>query len=169
MLFVPELEVWRPHEEILLGPRSIASVWSTSRWQPQIHEGLEHVGADRLQHGHAFYDLWRRIHDLLGIVRKTRTSQIELKLFALVGRQLGMTEEQLAKIRDCARALSGDQKTVRITCKDGDVLEGFALFVSDAERDVIFDLRSSNNPEKYEQGTVYSVQWDDIEDFELLL
>jgi hypothetical protein len=77
-----------------------------------------------------------------------------------------MTEEQLEKIRVCARAVSSDQKIARVTCKCGDVLEGFALFVSDAERDVIFDLRSSNNPDEYRTGRVYSVQWDDISDFE---
>jgi hypothetical protein len=65
-----------------------------------------------------------------------------------------------------AQALPGDEKTVRLTYKDGDVLEGFALFVS--ERDVIFDLRSSNNPKKYKRGTVYLVPWSDIADFDQL-
>jgi hypothetical protein len=76
-----------------------------------------------------------------------------------------MTEEQLEKIRDCARRGSGDQRSARLTCKNGDILEGFALFVSDAERDVIFDLRASNNPGKYRRGEVYLVEWDDITNF----
>jgi hypothetical protein len=77
-----------------------------------------------------------------------------------------MTEDQLEKMRECARRLPGDENTVTVTCKDGDVLEGFAMFVSDAERDVIFDLRSSNNPAKYQRGKVYLIEWDHITDFQ---
>jgi hypothetical protein len=77
-----------------------------------------------------------------------------------------MTEDRLEKMRECARKLPGDEKTVRVTCKDGDVLQGFTMFVSDAERDVIFDLRSSNNPAKYQSGGVYLITWDDITDFQ---
>jgi hypothetical protein len=76
-----------------------------------------------------------------------------------------MTEDQLAKMRECARPPESDAKTVRVACKDGDVLDGIALFVSDAERDVIFRLHSSNNPAKYQGGTVYLIKWDDISDF----
>ena len=77
-----------------------------------------------------------------------------------------MTEDQLEKMRECARRLPGDEKTVKVTCKDGDVLQGFAMFVSDAERDVVFDLRSSSNPEKYRSGQVYLIAWDDITEFQ---
>jgi hypothetical protein len=80
----------------------------------------------------------------------------------------GMTEDQLGKMRECARRLEKDAKTVRVTCNDGDVLQGFALFVSDAERDVIFQLHSSNNPGKYQSGTHYLINWDDISDFQEL-
>lgn len=79
-----------------------------------------------------------------------------------------MTDDQLEKMRECARRAPGDEKTVKIICKDGDVLEGFAMFVSDAERDVIFDLRSSNNPEKYQSGRAYLIDWDDITEFQQL-
>jgi hypothetical protein len=79
-----------------------------------------------------------------------------------------MTGDQLGKIRECARRLEKDAKTVRVTCNDGDVLQGFALFVSDAERDVIFQLHSSNNPRKYQSGTHYLINWDDISDFQEL-
>jgi hypothetical protein len=61
-----------------------------------------------------------------------------------------LTEDQLEKMKECARPLEGDAKTVRVACKDGDVLHGVALFVSNAERDVIFRLHSSNNPAKYQ-------------------
>ena len=76
-----------------------------------------------------------------------------------------MTEGQLEKLRAVARRPSGDAKTVTIACNDGDVLQGFALFVSDAERDVVFELHSSNNPAKYKNGTCYLINWDDITDF----
>jgi len=79
-----------------------------------------------------------------------------------------MTEDQLKKMRECARSPESDAKTVRVACKDGDVLDGIALFVSDAHRDVIFRLHSSNNPAKYQGGTVYLIKWDDISDFQEL-
>jgi hypothetical protein len=77
-----------------------------------------------------------------------------------------MTEEQLEKMKECARRSESDAKTVSIVCKDGDVLQGFALFVSDAERDVIFELHSSNNSAKYKNGTCYLIKWEDIRDFQ---
>lgn len=80
-----------------------------------------------------------------------------------------MTEDQLEKMRECARPPESDAKTVRVACKDGDVLDGIALFVSDAERDVIFRLQSGNNPAKYQGGTVYLIKWDDITDFQELI
>ena len=76
-----------------------------------------------------------------------------------------MTEDQLEKMRKCARRPKSDAKTVSVACNDGDVLQGFALFVSDAERDVIFELHSSNNSAKYKHGTCYLIKWDDITDF----
>jgi hypothetical protein len=79
-----------------------------------------------------------------------------------------MTEDQLEKMRACARRLKADAKTIRVACNDGDVLQGFALFVSDAERDVIIELHSSNNPTKYQSGTHYLINWDDITDFQEL-
>lgn len=81
---------------------------------------------------------------------------------------MSMTEDQLEKMRECARPLESDAKTVRVACKDGDVLHGVALFVSDAERDVIFRLHSSNNQAKYQGVTVYLIKWDDITDFQEL-
>lgn len=79
-----------------------------------------------------------------------------------------MTEDQLAKMRECARRPKDNAKTVRVACTDGDVLEGIAVFVSDAERDVILELESSNNPKKYQSGTHYLIKWDDITDFQEL-
>ena len=79
-----------------------------------------------------------------------------------------MTEDQLEKMRECARRPGVNAKTLRVTCSDGDVLQGIAVFVSDAERDVIFELESSNNPTKYHSGTVYLINWDDIADFQAL-
>ena len=77
-----------------------------------------------------------------------------------------VTEDQLEKMRECARRPKSDAKTLRVTCRDGDILQGIAVFVSDAERDVIFELESSNNPTKYQTGTHYLVKWDDIADFQ---
>jgi hypothetical protein len=79
-----------------------------------------------------------------------------------------MTEDQLEKLREYARRVRGDAKILRVTCKDGDVLRGSVLFVSDAERDVIFELHSSNNVAKYQNGTHYLIKWDEITDFQEL-
>jgi hypothetical protein len=76
-----------------------------------------------------------------------------------------MTEDHLKKIRECARRPKGDEKLVSVVCNDGELLQGFALFVSDAERDVIFEVHSSNNPAKYKNGNCYLLKWDDITDF----
>jgi hypothetical protein len=54
-----------------------------------------------------------------------------------------MKQDQLEKMRECARRPKSDAKTVSVACNDGDVLQGFALFVSDAERDVIFEIHSA--------------------------
>ena len=53
-----------------------------------------------------------------------------------------MTEDQLEKMRARARRLESDAKSVRVACKDGDVLQGIAVFVSDAEHDIVFRLDS---------------------------
>ncbi|MGB2641926.1 MAG: hypothetical protein WBG02_02300 [Candidatus Acidiferrum sp.] len=79
-----------------------------------------------------------------------------------------MTKDQLKKMRGCARRLQGDAKSVKVVCKDGDVLQGIAVFVSDAERDVIFRIDSSSNPVKYQSGTHYLIELDDITDFQEL-
>ena len=79
-----------------------------------------------------------------------------------------MTQEQLDKMRGCITHPKIDAKTVKVTCYDGDVLEGFIEFVSDEERDVILQLLSSSNPTKYKRGTAYLVHWDDIVDFQEL-
>jgi hypothetical protein len=42
------------------------------------------------------------------------------------------------------------------------------VFVDDAECDVILKLESSNNPAKYQSGTHYLIEWDDIADFQNL-
>jgi hypothetical protein len=81
---------------------------------------------------------------------------------------VSMTQEQLDKMRKCVTDPKIDAKTVKITCNDGDVLEGFIELVSDEERDVILQLLSSNNPTKYKRGTTYLVHWDDIVDFQEL-
>jgi len=79
-----------------------------------------------------------------------------------------MTEDQLKNMRECARRPKSNAKTVRVACRDGDVLQGITVFVSDAERDVIFELESSNNPAKYQSGIHYLIKWDDIADFQEL-
>jgi hypothetical protein len=79
-----------------------------------------------------------------------------------------MTEDQLEKMRDCARRPQNNAQIVRVACTDGDVLQGIAVFVDDAERDVIFEVASSNNPTKYRSGTHYLIRWDDITDFQEL-
>jgi hypothetical protein len=76
-----------------------------------------------------------------------------------------MTPEQLEQMRGCVTGPEMDSKTVRVTCNDGDVLVGCIEFICDEERDVIFQLCSSNNPTKYQIGTSYAVRWDDIVDF----
>ena len=76
-----------------------------------------------------------------------------------------MTSDQLDKMRECAMRPKSDAKTVSVACNDGDVLQGLALFVSDAERDAIFEIHSRINSAKYKNGTCYLIKWDDITDF----
>ena len=78
------------------------------------------------------------------------------------------TQEQLEKMKGCVTHPKVDAKSVKLTCYDGDVLEGFIEFVSDKERDVILLLLSSSNPTKYKTGNSYMVRWDDIADFQEL-
>jgi hypothetical protein len=79
-----------------------------------------------------------------------------------------MTQEQIEKIRGFVTRPKTDAKTVKVTCYDGDVLEGFIEFMSDEERDITLQLLSSSNPTKYKRGTAYLVRWDDIVDFQEL-
>jgi len=79
-----------------------------------------------------------------------------------------MTEDHLRKIREYARRPQGDEKLVSVASNDGDVLQGFALFVSDAESDLIFEVHSSNSSAKYKNGNCYLIKWDDITDFKEL-
>lgn len=58
-----------------------------------------------------------------------------------------------------------DGKEVEIRCKDGELMAVRVLLVSESERDVIYDLISSNRPERYCSGAAYSVSFDDIEAF----
>ncbi len=61
-----------------------------------------------------------------------------------------------------------EAKTVKVTCRDGDVLEGFIDFISEEERDLIFQLLSNSNPTKYKRGIAYLIRWDDIVGFQEL-
>jgi len=79
-----------------------------------------------------------------------------------------MTQEQLEKMRGFVTHPKIDAKTVKVTCTDGDILEGFVEFICDEERDVVFLLQSSSNPAKYKRGTSYAVCWDDIVEFQEL-
>ena len=80
-----------------------------------------------------------------------------------------MTEHQLQRLKAMVTSPKVDAKLVRIKCADGDVLEGFAEFVDEEYRDVIFQPVSSNNPEKYKKGISYAIDWDDIADVQELL
>jgi hypothetical protein len=78
-----------------------------------------------------------------------------------------MTKEHLEQMRGCVTDPKIDAKTVKVTCNDGDILEGFIEFICDEERDVVFLLQSSSNPAKYKRGTTYAVRWDDIVGFQV--
>jgi hypothetical protein len=92
----------------------------------------------------------------------------EMKLSGAKRQKDSMTQEQLEQMRGCVSDPKIDAKTVKVTCHDGDILEGFVEFISDEERDIIFQLQSSNNPARYTHGTCYQVRWDDIVDFQVL-
>jgi len=79
-----------------------------------------------------------------------------------------MTQEQLEQMRGCVTDPKIDAKSVKVTCNDGDILEGFIESICDEERDVVFQLQASSNPAKYKRGTTYAVRWDDIVGFQVL-
>lgn len=79
-----------------------------------------------------------------------------------------MTPEQLETLKKFVAKPKLDAKIVKITCTDGDVLEGFVEFVDEEYRDVIFQPLRSNNPEKYKIQNTYTVHWDDIESLQEL-
>jgi len=57
-------------------------------------------------------------------------------------------------------------KRVEIRCADGEVMEVAVVFVSESERDVIYDLISTNRGDRYSGrtgGEAYSTPFDDIE------
>jgi hypothetical protein len=58
-----------------------------------------------------------------------------------------------------------DAKSVKISCIDGVVLEGFVEHVGDECHDVAFQMLVSTNPEKYKKDGCYAIRWEDILDF----
>jgi hypothetical protein len=79
-----------------------------------------------------------------------------------------VTRDQLDQMRGCVTHPKVDATTVKITCDDGDVFEGFIELIDDDERDVVCQILTSNKPEKYKAGTSYLVRLDDIVDFRRL-
>jgi hypothetical protein len=55
--------------------------------------------------------------------------------------------------------------TATLHCKDGEVIVGRIHFVSDEDRDVIYDLVSSNRMDRYSspEGSAYCLTFDEIE------
>jgi len=84
------------------------------------------------------------------------------------GYRVSMTQEQLEQMRGCVTNPKVDAKTAKVTCNDGDILEGFIEFICDEERDVVFELQSSSNPAKYKRGNTYAIPLDDIAGFQVL-
>ena len=57
-------------------------------------------------------------------------------------------------------------KRVEIRCADGEAMEVDVVFVSESERDVIYDLISTNKGDRYSGrtgGEAYSTRFDEIE------
>ena len=57
-------------------------------------------------------------------------------------------------------------KRVEIRCADGEVMEVDMVFVSESERDVVYDLISTNKGDRYSGrtgGEAYSTGFDEIE------
>jgi hypothetical protein len=77
----------------------------------------------------------------------------EKKLSGARRQRDSMTQEQLEQMRGCVTHPKIEAKTVKVTCNDGDILEGFVEFICDEERDVVFQLQSSSNPARYKRGT----------------
>lgn len=77
-----------------------------------------------------------------------------------------MTSEQIALLK------ANIDKQVRITAADGEVLVVKLILVSEEEEDIIYDLISTNRPDKYERLEVrpayalpfYAIKW--IQTFE---
>jgi lipoate synthase len=61
---------------------------------------------------------------------------------------------------------ANDGEEVEILCKDGEVMQARVLFVSESERDVIYNLISTNRPERYPvrpSEVSYTTSFKDIE------
>lgn len=56
-------------------------------------------------------------------------------------------------------------QTATFRCKDGEVIVGRILFVSDEDRDVIYDLVSSNRMDRYRslRDCAYRLTFDEID------
>ena len=56
-------------------------------------------------------------------------------------------------------------QNVQFHCKDGEIVVGFVHFVSDEERDVVYDLISSNRMNRYQSGAncAYSIPFEEID------
>jgi hypothetical protein len=60
-------------------------------------------------------------------------------------------------------------KLVRVRCRDGEIFIGKALFVSEEEQDLIYDLVSTSKESHYEktdQKPVYRIGFQDIDSVE---
>ena len=56
-------------------------------------------------------------------------------------------------------------QSIQLHCKDGEVIVGKVHFVSEDERDVIYDLISSNRPTQYQSfgSCAFRLAFDEIE------
>jgi hypothetical protein len=95
--------------------------------------------------------------------RKAATN-VELTSFS--GRRV--TWEPFYKMRSCETRPNVDAKAGKLTCVNGDVWEGFVEFVDDEHQAVVFQPRSSPNPEKDDTRNCYVIRWDEIVDFQQL-
>ena len=77
-----------------------------------------------------------------------------------------MTQEQLNPMRRSGIHPKVDAKSVKISCIDGVVLEGFVEHADDECHHVAFQMLVSSNPEKYEKGGCYAIRWEDSLDFQ---
>jgi hypothetical protein len=72
-----------------------------------------------------------------------------------------MTEDAIPILKES----SGKQ--LEIHCKDGEVMEIKIISVSESERDVVYDLVSTNRPERYigqnTKATSYLTTFDEID------